>query len=37
MGCSGITALPDLSALPNLKVENLPEHLSEWEKGGRKS
>ena len=35
-GCGKLMVLPDLSSRPELKVEGLPEHLSEWEKGGRK-
>ena len=35
-GCGKLMVLPDLSSRPELKVEGLPKHLSEWEKGGRK-
>jgi MFS family permease len=35
-GCGKLMVLPDLSSRPEPKVEGLPKHLSEWEKGGRK-
>jgi hypothetical protein len=36
-GCGGLESLPDLSSRLELKVENVPTHLSEWEKRGFKS
>merc|ERR1712167_547698 len=38
MFCKSLTALPDLSALTDLKVkDNLPNHLKPWEAGGFKA
>ena len=33
--CFALTRLPDLSGLPQLKVEDLPDHLKAWGAGGR--
>ena len=35
--CKSLTALPDLSALTDLKVDYLPDHLRPWEAGGFKA
>ena len=35
--CSSLTALPDLSALTDLKVKHLPDHLEPWKAGGFKA
>ena len=35
--CDALTGMPDLSGLPQLKVESLPDHLKAWEAGGRKA
>ena len=34
LGYCSFTALPDLSALTDLKVKDLPGHLKPWEAGG---
>ena len=35
--CSSLMALPDLSALTDLKVDGLPNHLRPWKAGGFKA
>ena len=35
--CTALQGLPDLSHLPELKVEGLPRHLKPWQEGGRKA
>ena len=32
-----VARVPDLSALTELKIEGLPEHLKEWKEGGHKA
>ena len=36
-GCNSLIMLPDLSALPNLEITNVPTWLFEWELCGRKA
>ena len=36
-GCTSLASLPDLSSVPALKVNNLPDNLRPWKESGYKA